>query len=224
MVRELAPVGGKIVVALLEGILQVGIGVNLHVGGLSEALQIVPEEFRTLDGHGTVRTPGRDNLHAEGMLGNHLVITKVVGGVVGGAHHLHVEPLDERLSAELRRSQLGVALLEDFTGRGGRQELVYAEHAAQLQVRPVVERVAHGVRNSLGPLLKGLPGRVLAAGEVILAHAVGTHGTPLIVVSVVTVHQPQLGNVTELDVFRNLLRHQVAVIVDDGHVLGMLVV
>ncbi len=43
-------------------------------------------------------------------------------------------------------------------------------------------------------------------------------------VAVVTVHQPELGDVAELDVLGDLLRHEVAVIVDDGHLLGVLVV
>ena len=43
-------------------------------------------------------------------------------------------------------------------------------------------------------------------------------------VAVMAVHQPELGNVTELDVLGNLLRYQVAVVVDDVHLFGVLVV
>ena len=43
-------------------------------------------------------------------------------------------------------------------------------------------------------------------------------------VPVVAVHQPELGDVAELYVLGNLLRHQVAVIVDYRHALGVLVI
>ena len=43
-------------------------------------------------------------------------------------------------------------------------------------------------------------------------------------VAIMAVHQPQLGDVAELDVLGNLLRNEVAVIVYDGHVLGTAVV
>ena len=149
---------------------------------------------------------------------------EVVGGVVGGAHHLDIELLDEGLATELGGSQLGVALLENLTCGGRAKQFVNAKDAAQLQVGPVVQGVPHSIGNGLGPFLEGLPGAVLAAGEVILANAVGTHGTPLIVVSVVAVHQPELRDVTELDILRYLLRHQVAVIVNDGHLFRVLMV
>ena len=224
VVTELAAHGSKEVVTLLEGLQEVGVGVDFHTGGGTQLLQIGFVGLGVLDGHGLVRPPGGDDLCAEGMLGNHLVPAQVVGRVVGGAHGLHVELADEGLAAEFGRSQLGVALVKDFTGGGGAQQFVNAEHARQLQVRPVVQGVPHGVGNGLGPLLEGLPGAVLAAGEIVLGNAVAAHRTPFIMVAVVAVHQPQLGDVTELDVFRYLLRHQVAVVVDDGHTLGMLVV
>ena len=43
-------------------------------------------------------------------------------------------------------------------------------------------------------------------------------------VSIVAVHQPELRNVPELDVLRYLLRHQVAVIVNDGHLFRVLMI
>ena len=224
VVGELAAHGGEEVVTLLEGFLQVGVGVDLHVGGLAEFLQVFLVGLGVLDGHGLVGTPGGDDLGAERVLGDHLVPAQVVGRVVGGADGLHVELADEGLAAEFGRGELGVALLEDLTGGLGGEELVDAEHAAELQVRPVVERVAHRVGHGLGPLLEGLPGAVLAAGQVVLGHAVGAHRTPLVVVAVVAVHQPELGDVAELDVLGDLLGHQVAVVVDDGHLLRMLVI
>ncbi len=89
---------------------------------------------------------------------------------------------------------------------------------------PVIEGVTEGVRHSLRPLFEGLPGVVLSSGKIIFADTVGAHGTPFIMVAVMPVHQPELGDVAELDVLGNLLRHQMAMVIDDGHVLGMLVI
>ena len=157
MVGEFAAVGGKVVVALLESLAKVGIRVNLHIGRLSKLLEVCLVGLGIFNCHGFVRPPCRDNLCAEGLCGNLLVPAEVVGGVVGGAHGLYVELTDEGLAAELRSSELGVALFKDFTRGGGTQEFLYAEYAAQLQVGPVVEGVPHGVRHGLGPLLEGLP-------------------------------------------------------------------
>ena len=224
MVGELAAHGSEVVVALLEGFLQVRIGVDLHAGGLAELFQIGLVGLRVLDGHRLVRTPGRNHLRSERMLRNLFVVAEVVCRIVGGADHLHVEPLDERLAAEFLRGELGIALLEDLFRRRRAQELVDAEHAAQFQVRPVIQRVSHGIGNSLRPFLEGFPGGMLAAGEIVLGNAVRAHRTPLVVVSIVTVHKPELRDVAELDVLRDLLRHKVAMVIDDGHLLRVLVV
>ena len=224
MVGELAAHGREEVVALLQGLAQVAVGLDFHPGGHAELQQIGLISVRVFDRHRLVRAPGGNHLRAEGVLRDHLVPAEVVGRVVGGADHLHAELPDEGLAAELGRRQFRIALLEDLAGRRRAQELVDAEHAAQLQVRPVVQRVPHRVRNGLSPLLEGLPGGVLAAGKIVLGNAVRTHRAPLVMVAVVTVHQPELGDVAELDVLGDLLRHEVAVVVDDGHFRRVLVV
>ena len=78
----------------------------------------------------------------------------------------------------------------------------------------MVERVPHSVRNGLRPFFEGLPG-ALVAGDVLLRNSVAAHCTPFVMVSVMSVDQPELGDVAELDVLGYLLRHQVAVVVYD---------
>ena len=224
VVGELAAHGREEVVALLQGLAQVAVGLDFHPGGHAELQQIGLVGIRILDGHRLVRAPGGNHLRTEGVLRDHLVPAEVVGRIVGGADHLHAELADEGLATELGRRQLRVALLEDLAGRRGAQELVDAEHPAQLQMRPVIQRVPHRVWNGLRPLLEGFPSGVLAAGEVVLGNTVRPHRAPFVVVAVVAVHQPELGDVAELDVLGDLLRHEVAVVVDDGHFRRVLVV
>ena len=224
VVRKAAAVGSEEVVPLLQGLDEVGVGIYLHAGSLAEFGEILLVGLGILDRHGLVGPPCGNDLRAEGMLRYHLVPAEVVGGIVGGAYDLHVEFADEGLAAEFLGSELGVAFLINFTGGLGAQELVDSEHAAEFEVGPVIEGVAKGIRHGLRPLLEGLPGAVLASGEIILAHSVGAHRTPFIMVAIVSVHQPELGDVAELDVLGNLLRHQMAMVIDDGHVLRMLVI
>ena len=102
--------------ALLESLLQVGVGIDLHAGGLAELLEIGLVGLGILDGHGLVGAPGRDDLYSEGVLGYHLVPAQVIGRIVGCADRLDTELLDQSLAAELLRGELGVAFVENLTG------------------------------------------------------------------------------------------------------------
>ena len=99
------------------------------------------------------------------------------------------------------------------------QQLLYAEKAQQLQVGPVVDGVAHQGRHHGGEALEFLLEGGLA-GDVLLGHAAGAHHPPFVVVA----GQPGLTNVRKLLVFVNLLGIQVAVVVKDGHVLGIFMI
>ena len=224
VVGKTASVGCEEVVPLLQGLDEIGVGIDLHTCSLSELGEVLLVGLGIFDRHGLVRPPGGNDLGAEGVLGNHLVPAEVVGGIVGSANDLHIEFADKRLAAEFLGSEFRVALLEDFTGGLGAQEFVDSENAAEFQMGPVVERVTESIRHGFSPLFEGLPGVVLSSGKIIFADTVGAHGTPFIMVAVMPVHQPELGDVAELDVLGNLLRHQMAMVIDDGHVLGMLVI
>ncbi len=103
VVGELAAVGGKEIVPLLQGLDEVCVGIYLLIGGLAKFLQVFLIRLGILDCHCLVRTPSGQHLGAEGMLGDHLVPAEVVGGIVGGAYHLHSELADEGLAAEFLR-------------------------------------------------------------------------------------------------------------------------
>ena len=84
---------------------------------------------------------------------------------------------------------------------------------------PMIERVTHRVRHSLGPLLELLPIRRITRAETLL-DAICSHGTPLIVVTI----EPYLGKVTETVVRSHILRIEVTVVVDNGHLRRMVVI
>ena len=167
-----------------------------------------------------VRPEGGQHLGGEAfVLRQQLVILQVVGRVVGGAQGPDVAGGDQGAGRVLRALEDSVGLVPDGGGALAVQQLLYAEKAQQLQVGPVVDGVAHQGRHHGGEALEFLLEGGLA-GDVLLGHAAGAHHPPLIVVA----GQPGLANVGELLVLVNLLGIQVAVVVKDGHVLGILMV
>jgi len=113
-----------------------------------------------------------------------------------------------------------VGLLPNLGGVGLIDEEVDAEIAAQLEVRPVMQRIADGLRDGagVGEELVVVAGDF--AGDEILGHPVGAHGPPLVMVP----GEPDLGEILELPVGGDLLGRQVAVIVENGLRRGVLVV
>ena len=81
------------------------------------------------------------------------------------------------------------------------------------------EGVADGPVQGFGPFLELLPVRGIA-GDVSLLHAVGTHLPPLIMVA----PQPDLGDGFKLPVLVDFLGINVAMVVQNGHLGGGLVV
>ena len=112
-----------------------------------------------------------------------------------------------------------VGAVEGRPRGGGGEERLDAERPAQLHVRPVVERVAEGVRDRAGPGLELLPVGGVARAEA-LGHPVRAHRPPLVVVAL----QPDLGDRAEAVVGRHQLGREVAVVVDDRQVPGDAVV
>lgn len=84
---------------------------------------------------------------------------------------------------------------------------------------PVKERVADRVWNGRGPGVK-LLAVAGVAGTQALSHTVGAHRTPFIVVTL----QPDVIQVFETVIFGNLLRRQVAVVVENRLVFGIVMI
>ena len=190
-------------------------------GNLGE-LGDVASEARGVDAHEAVRAERRQ--HAEAVLlllgGKALVVGQVARRVIRGADALHVELADEALGVELGRGEQGVGAVPNLLGIGACDLQVDAEDAAELQVTPLVDGIA-------GRLLEGVNKRqvlgvVVVAADDGLRRAVGTEQTPLVVVAKAVVVEPHLREVLVALVLANLGRHEVAVVVDDRHALGML--
>ena len=78
-------------------------------------------------------------------------------------------------------------------------------------MRPMVQRVAHGVGHGFGPFLELLPVGGIAGYEMFV-HAVGAERAPFVVVAL----QPDPGQIGEDMIVGHILGREVAVIVYDG--------
>ena len=221
MVRQLTAILCEEVVTLLQGIYHIGKLHDVDTTNLSQLLHIF-RELRLLNVHGLVWTPCRNHDRIVGSLVACILnmVVQVVNGIIGGTYTLHVVVLHQTTGRELGLLQLLVTLVKNLTGGLGAQLLFNAESGLQLQVCPVIQGVTEGVRHGLSPLLKLFPIAGILTGAVFLIYTVGTHGTPLVVVTT----QPQLCDALKLMIVGHHLWNQVTVIVDNRHLSRMVVI
>ena len=124
--------------------------------------------------------------------------------------------------------QLVVAQVPDFLSGIAVQHALVAEEHMQLQIGPVVHRVADGHGQSLCKLLEALAVRLIT-GDVLFGHTIGTHHAPLIMIAEVAAvrvaaAQPHLSDVLKAAVLVDLTGRDVAVVVADRHIRSVVVV
>ena len=219
LVGQAAAAGDEIVQPLPEGGLHVVQGADVDPGGGAQLLHVggILGVFHV---EGLVGTEGGEHLGGEVLVGGQEpVVLQVVGGIVGGAQGLHAALGDQGPGRTGAALELLIGLLPDGVRASGVQQLVHAEKAQQLQVGPVVDGISDELGHNSGKAVKLLP-EGGGAGDVLLGHAAGPHDPPLVVVA----GQPRFADVGELLVLIDLLGIEVAVVVEDGHVRGVLVI
>ena len=166
-----------------------------------------------------VAAPRGADLRPERLFRDREVVLQRIDRIVGRAHDLDVGLLHETARGEALPRKLRVALLPDALRALRVQYLRDAEIAGELEVRPVEERVADEALHRLGELHELVVPRRVARAEALL-DSVGAHLAPLVVVTA----KPDLRDVGPALVLRDLHRREMAVVVDDGHLLRMAVV
>ena len=217
MVGEAAAQGMKEVVPIVQRPQQAAQVAHIDVGNLRKLLD-PSQELCIADGQSLVRAKRRKHLRVQRRLRDRPMMPEVVGGIVSGAHNLDVEFLQNCLSGQPLRER-GVRPLPD--GRRGCliQQFVDSEVALQFEVRPMVERIAQGVRNGSRPGQKFLVGSGIPRNE-FFRDTVGPHSPPFVVVSL----QPDLEQIGEPPIFSNVAGRKMTVIVEDGLRSGELMI
>ena len=128
---------------------------------------------------------------------------EVVNRVVGGADHFHVHLFEDAARAKFGRSEQGVGLVPDALRAVAVQERGDTEGALELQMRPVVERIADEVRHGFGVGLEFFA-RAGVAGDEAFGDAEGAQAAPFVVVA----FEPDGGEVGKLAVRGDVGRWQ----------------
>ena len=137
------------------------------------------------------------------------MMLKIIGGIVGGAHNFHVKLLQNCVRGQLLRKQ-SIGALPDSGGRGFIQKIRNAEISLQLEMGPMIERVAQRVGNGSCPSQKFFIGRSVP-GDVVLRDAIGPQGAPFVMVSL----QPDFPEIPKPTVSGNVLRRKMTVVVEN---------
>src|SRR6202140_529890 len=137
------------------------------------------------------------------------MMPEVIGRIVGGAYNVDTKFLKNGVPGQTA-GQCSIRPLPDCRSGLLIEQFRNAEVALQLQVRPVIERIAQRVGHGSRPGQKFLVGRG-APSDVLFRNPIGPHGPPFVVVSL----QPDLKQICELPIFRNVLRGKMAVIIED---------
>ena len=153
---------------------------------------------------------------------------QAVDRIIRGAHVLHIGLADDASHGQVRIVLQHVgSLVPDLLRVVLGQRLGDAEVFVELKVGPVVHRVSDGHLQGSREAQELLIG-IRASGDLVLRNTVGTHDSPLVVVAevaavVIPAAQPDLRDVVVAAVLIDLLRRNVAVIVDDRHFFRVIV-
>ena len=143
-----------------------------------------------------VGTERRKNSRRQIRLRDRLMMSQIIGGIVGGAHNLDVKLL-QNWPARSAPPQAEHWRAPRFSGQSlSSSKISNAEVALQLEMRPMVERIAQRVGNGSGPGQKFLVGRSVP-GDVVFRDAIGPHGPPFVVVSL----QPDFEEIPKPTIF-----------------------
>ncbi|MPM87940.1 hypothetical protein SDC9_135041 [bioreactor metagenome] len=166
------------------------------------------------DFHRLVRPPGRTDQHPAELAVDLLMIFERVDQVVGGAHHFDVQRAgQQRPRAEGVGGELRVDLVPDFLSGLPGEQLGDAEVVPEIEMDPLVDRVAGQFGKHRGEREEFRPG-IGRTGDQLLAHAAFAEHFPYVVVG----GGEELPGVGIVAVVGDLFDVRVVVRVDDRQV------
>ena len=139
-----------------------------------------------------------------------------IGRIIRRTKSLHVEALEHSPGRERRVGQLLVRLVPNVLRRIWAKQCIDPEATLQFEVRPMVERIAQGMRNGRGPCQVLFLG-IAVSGNQFFGCAICPHRPPFVMIA----FQPNLRQVGKPTVLGNLIGGEVVVKVEDRLVLGV---
>ena len=175
---------------LLESIYHISKLLYLYTRNLLQFFDITLP-CSSLNIHSSIRTPCRNHTClARSISSNYIVPLKGINRVISSTYCLNVIMLHKSAWSELWIILYHVVtLIKDCAGILWIQSLSYAESSLELKVCPMVKRITEGIWHCFCPLLKLLPIAGILTRTETFVNTIGTHSTPLVVVT----HEPYLG-------------------------------
>ena len=218
MIRQPASSFGKVVQALGKRAAHIIDRADLHPCRISQLLH-VRRESGIRDIQRLLRSECGEDLCRKSFLCKQAVILQIVRRIICRAECAHIALCDQRTCSAFGTLKLPVGTFPDAVCSLRTEQIVDSEKSLQLQMRPVVDRIADEARHDRCKPVEFLM-VVRIACDILLRNGVGTHDTPFVVVSC----QPRLADVRKPLVLIDLGGIQVTVVIKDRHLLGMLMV
>ena len=140
-----------------------------------------------------------------------------INGIVGGADQGNVGSFDQAAYRPLVL-QLLVAQIPYLLCGISAQMAGVAKVSLQLQMAPVVQRIADKLFQGLSPFLEFLAVSSIS-GDIFFIDTIGTHLTPFVVISA----QPYLGNVFKFSVFCDFSGVDMTMVIQNWHFFCVIV-
>ena len=121
---------------------------------------------------------------------------QILGGVIGGAKHLHPSLGQHSPHGKARPLELLIAVVPDFLGSLGCQQSIFPKESLKFQVGPVIDRVACRPGQDLGKFKESFIGGRIFPRDVLFLNTSGAHKAPLVRIVI----QPCFGEIVILPV------------------------
>ena len=221
MIRESSAYCVEVSVASADCFHEGRIVLDVNIGCFGELIDPGIEDGQIVDGHAFVGAEGGQNEGIEGGIGRDaLVVFEAIAGVIGCADGDDVHLLHDSAAGVVVLGERLTGLIPDsLSGFGAEETVVDPEGAIEFEMGPMIEGVAERSGDGFSPFLELIPiGGVSCA--VPFGDSGRSHGTPFVMVTV----EPDLRQILEAVIGRDLLGWEVAVVIDDRHIAGVLVI
>ena len=200
---------------ILKGPHEIGERADADSRGFLQRFKPRGEGGRLINNERFVWTPCRAHLDIKGRIGgNGLMVFERIHRIIGRADDLDLGFFHQTPAGEIWLREKRVAVVVNAPcGFGIEQATVDSKVTRELDVRPMVERVAQQLRHGSGVLLELFPRRRIAGAET-LVDSCRAHRPPLVVVAT----KPKGGHIVPAHIVRNLLGRQMAMIVDNRQI------
>ena len=221
VVREPSSDGVEVIVASADRFHEGRVVLDIDIGYFGEPIDPRIEDGQIVNGHAFVGAEGGQNERIEGGVGRDgLVVFEAIAGVIGCADGDDVHLLHDSAAGEVVLGEHFAGLIPDSLGGfGAKEPIADPEGAIEFEMGPMIEGVAERSGDGFGPFFELIP-----IGGVSCTVPFGDpgrpHGTPFVVVTV----EPDLCQILEAVIGRDLFGWEVAVVVHDRHVAGILVI